>query len=95
MMEEEKVYKAKLKVKYVGKNKLFLHEQIGEGILPDGRKCRLIMLNNAILMEVTLGKDEWEHYSVNWMDLSEAISSIIPKQQFDSSLKSVVSSEEI
>ena len=76
----KKTFISKLKVNYAGKNQLRLHKQIGEGELPDGRKCRLIMDNFGVFMEVKLGKDEWEHYQVTWMDLSKAIVDIIPKE---------------
>jgi len=35
---KEKVFETKLKVKYIGKNKYYLHKQRGEGTLPDGSK---------------------------------------------------------
>ena len=82
-MVEEKTFTAKLKVIYAGKNKLRLHKQIGEGKMPDGRKCRLIMDNHGVFMEVSNKKDEWEHYWVSWMNLSEAIAHIIPTKKVE------------
>lgn len=71
---------AKLNVTYTGENKLVLHKEIGEGKLPDGRKCRLIQTNAGIHMQV-YGKDNkgWKTYSVSYMDLSKAISDVIPE----------------
>lgn len=72
--------KAKLNVTYTGKDKMSLHKQIGEGKLPDGRKCRLIQDNAGIHMQVyDKDKDGWKTYSVSYMDLSKSISDIIPE----------------
>jgi len=69
---------AKLKVEYIGKNKLFLHQEVGKGNLADGRECRLIMTDKGVVMQVTV-KNEWESYAVSWMDISKAIADIVPK----------------
>lgn len=79
-LNEKIEFETKLKVEYIGKDKLFLHREIGKGTMPDGRKCRLIMINSGVMMEVTnkSGKG-WKHFAFDWMDLSEAIVDVIPK----------------
>ena len=72
--------KTQLEVKYTGKDKLYLHKEIGKGNLPDGRECRLIQTNSRIHMQV-YGKSGkgWKDFTVSYMDLGKAISDIIPK----------------
>ena len=69
-----------MKVKYEGKGKMFLHQEIGKGTLPDERKCRLIQNNVGIYMQV-YDKNErnWKTFSVSYMDLSQAIVDEITK----------------
>lgn len=70
-----------MKVKYEGIGKMFLHKEIGEGQMPDGRRCRLIQTNQGIHMQVYSKKDknEWKTFSINYLDLGEAIVKEIQK----------------
>lgn len=70
-----------MKVEYEGKGLMCLHQEIGKGQLPDGRKCRLIQTNSGIHMQVYSKdkKEEWETFTVSYKDLGEAIAEEIVK----------------
>ena len=63
-----------MKVEYIGENKFFLHQEVGKGTMPDGKECRLIMINPGLIFEV-YDKDgkNWKSYSATWMEISKAI----------------------
>ena len=69
----------KLNVTYGGKDKMFLHTEVGKGKMPDGRECRLIQTNGGLHLQVTNKDQSWQHFSVSWMDISKAISEVVPK----------------
>lgn len=70
-----------MKVEYIGEGKMFLHQEVGKGTLPDGRECRLVMTNNGVHMVVyPKTKDsKWKTFSLSWMELSKAIVDEIEK----------------
>lgn len=78
-MSEIKLRKGEVEIKYLGEDKMFLHKQIGEGKLPDGRRCRIIMHDGGIVMQAYSKNGKgWKSYSISWMSLSKAIADTIP-----------------
>jgi len=70
-----------MNVTYQGEGKMFLHQEIGKGQMPDGRQCRLIQTNAGVHMQVYPKdeKEKWKIFSVSYMDLSKAIVDEIAK----------------
>ena len=70
-----------MNVTYSGEGKMFLHQEIGKGQMPDGRDCRLIQTNAGIHMEIYPKdkKGDWKTFTVSYMDLSKAIVDEISK----------------
>ena len=64
-----------MKVKYDGEGKMFLHQEIGKGQMPDGRECRFIQTNAGVHMQVYPKdkKGKWKTFSISYFELSKAI----------------------
>lgn len=72
---------AKVKIEYIGKDKLYLHQQLGEGELGK-KKLRLIMTDGGVKMQVSEeGKRGWDTYGMSWKDISKAFADVISKRE--------------
>jgi len=74
-----------MKIKYESMNKLYSHNELGLGTLPDGRKCRLIQTDYGVLMQIYNedNKNEWKTYSLSYMELSRVFVDEIVKSEVD------------
>ena len=73
------------------KGTMFLHKELGNGKMPDGRKVRLIQTNRGIHMQVypidkkETNKGNWDTYSLSYDELSQNMFQEIKKIEAHSS----------
>lgn len=79
-MKIEGKMKIDIGIEYLGKNAMFLHQEIGKGeILQDGRKFRLLMTGAGLILQINDNINSWDSYSITWNCLISGLMNILPK----------------